>query len=117
MTQNEEAMTTTATAVPSFPADAISHVLRDELIAAVRAEARRKGQALPENDNEIVATAVEIDSLTAVELLCALDDVLPFQVTECVVRAGGYKSIDLALKHLVVGIEKKWKEHHIGGKK
>lgn len=102
--------------VPAFPADAAPTCLRDELIGAVRAEARRKGEDLPKNPDEIVLQAIEIDSLTVVELLCALDDILPFQVGENVVRAGGYRSIDDAVNHLVGRIEREWRKYHNGGK-
>ena len=102
--------------VPKYPADAVAAVLRDELLRAVRARFRRKGQALPEGDDETAALAVEIDSLTVVELLSHLDDVLPFKVTECVVKAGGYGSISAAVKHVVGRVESKWNKHHSGGK-
>ena len=99
-----------------FPADSVSACLRDALIDAVRAEARRKGQSLPKNEDGIVTAAIEVDSLMVVELLCALDDILPFEVGESVVRAGGYHSIEAAAMHLVGGIEKEWRRHHNGGK-
>jgi hypothetical protein len=102
--------------VPVFPADTVATVLKEELLGAVRAQARRKGRALPLPDDEVVITAFEIDSLTVVELLCNLDDVLPFEVNECVVRPGGYRSIDAAVKHLLGRIESKWKNYHTKGK-
>jgi hypothetical protein len=106
-----KALTKTA---PSFPADAVRDCLRDELIAAVKAEARRRGSPLVGNASQLGKMAIEIDSLTVVETLCALDDVLPFQVDESVVRAGGYESIDEASTHVVGRIEAKWKQHHQG---
>jgi hypothetical protein len=42
--------------------------------------------------------------------------VLPFKVTESVVKAGGYDSIDGAVKHVTGRVEKKWGEHHAGAK-
>ena len=102
--------------IPPFPADAVQTRLRDELIGAVQAEARRKGEALPKNRDEIALQSIEIDSLTVVELLCAVHGILPFQVGENVVRAGGYLSIDDAVKHVVERIEQQWRKHHNGGK-
>jgi hypothetical protein len=102
--------------IPPYPAAAVAAVLQYELVRAVRAMFRRKGQPLPKADDEVVVRAIEIDSLTVVELLCTLDDVLPFQVTECVVKAGGYSSIAVAVKHVVGRVESKWNKHHSGAK-
>lgn len=101
--------------VPAYPKNDIAHALRGELIAAVRDMAARKGQALPPNDGDLVVLGVEIDSLTAVEILCVLDDLLPFMVGESVVRAGGYGSINEAVTHVVGRVEKEWGKHHQGG--
>ena len=102
------------TASPPYPAAAVSAVMQEELLRAVRARFRRKGQPLPKADNEVVVLGVEIDSLTVVELLASLDDILPFKVTECVVKAGVYGSIEAAQKHVVGRIETKWKKYHTG---
>jgi hypothetical protein len=101
---------------PSYPAAAVAAVMQEELLRSVRSRFRRKGQPLPKADTDVVVLAVEIDSLTVVELLSNLDDILPFKVTECVVKAGGYGSIEAAVKHVVGRIEIKWKKHHVGGK-
>jgi acyl carrier protein len=103
-------------AAPPYPATSIGSVMQEELLRAVRSRFRRKAQALPIDDNKLVVLAVEIDSLTVVELLSALDDVLPFKVTESVVKAGGYGSIEAAVKNVVGLIETKWNKHHPGGK-
>jgi hypothetical protein len=112
-------MSTTAaplakTASP-YPAEAVSAVLRDELLRAVRRRYKRKGQPLPKNDDDIVVLTIEIDSLTVVELLSNLDDILPFKVTECVVKAGGYDSIGAAVKHVTGRVATKWSKHYGGG--
>lgn len=73
-----------------------------------------QGGSLPPADNEVFFLAVEIDSLTVVELLSSLDDILPFKVTECVVKAGGYGSIEAALTQVAGRIEAKWKKYHAG---
>jgi predicted DNA-binding protein (UPF0278 family) len=94
--------------IPVFPREDVIAVLREDLLRAVRRRYRRKGLPLPKDDTEVVLLTIEIDSLTVVEILAGLDDVLPFKVTECVVKAGGYKSIASALDHLASRIEKKW---------
>ena len=102
--------------IPPYPASAVAAVMQEELLRAVRSRFRRKGQPLPLADDEVVLLVVEIDSLTVVELLSNLDDILPFKVTESVVKAGGYGSIEAAVKHVVSRIETRWNKHHKGGK-
>ena len=103
-------------ACPPYPGANVTAVLQEELIAVVRAEAVRRGTTVPAAETDLLLLPTFIDSLTVVELLCAVDDVLPFEVTECVVRAGGYRSIGSAVKHLVERIETKWISHHKGVK-
>jgi len=105
----------TQTILP-YPATAVAAVMQEELLRAVRSRFRRKGQPLPIADYEVVLLAVEIDSLTVVELLSNLDDILPFKVTESVVKAGGYGSIEAAVEHVVSRVETKWNKYHTGGK-
>ena len=113
-------MAVTATSVPKtappYPAAAVAAVMQEELLRAVRARFKRKGEFLPTTDNDVVVLPVEIDSLTVVELLSNLDDILPFMVSESVVKAGGYGSIEGAVKHVVGKIETKWNKHHAGDK-
>jgi hypothetical protein len=97
----------------AYPAAAVAKALRDELVNAVRKTFKRKGKPLPNDGTNVVSLSIEIDSHTVVELLACLDDLLPFKVTECVVKAG---SIEAAIKHVVGRVEKKWNEYHAGAK-
>lgn len=103
--------------IPAYPAEDVAAVLSEELVRAVRRRFRRKGTPLPTDDHEVVVLAIEIDSLTVVELLSSLDDILPFQVTENVVKPGGYESIDQTVKHVTRRIQGKWNEYYGGGKR
>ena len=105
-----------ARTLPAYPASAVATTMQDELLRAIRSRYRRKGEPLPKADHEVVLLSVEIDLLTVVELLSNLDDILPFKVTECVVKAGGYGSIAAAVKHIVGRVESKWIKYHTGGK-
>lgn len=105
-----------AKTIPAYPAGAVAAVLRHELIGAIRRRFRRKGTPLPKKNDDVVVMTIEIDSLIVVELLSSLDDILPFEVTESVVKAGGYNSIDAAVKHVTGRVESKWNKHHGGGK-
>ncbi len=49
-----------------------------------------------------------IDSLIAVEILCVLDEVLEIQLTECIVRPGGYDTVEEAVEHLAAGARREW---------
>jgi hypothetical protein len=100
----------------TFPRKAVEKALRDELIVSVRAIARRKGLPLPAKDDELVVAAIEIDSLTVVEILCVLDGILPFEVGESAVQAGGYRSIQEAVSDVVKRVEREWQKHSVGSK-
>jgi hypothetical protein len=101
---------------PTYPAAGVASLMRDELLNAVRSTYRRKGLPLPSDDASVVVKPIEIDSQLVVETLQVLDDILPFKVTESVVKAGGYDSIEAAVAHVTGGVEKKWGKHHTGAK-
>jgi hypothetical protein len=101
---------------PPYPANVVADVLRDALVKATRSVFRRKGLGLPSADSDVVDLAQEVDSLIVVELLSKLDGVLPFRVTESVVKPGGYGSIAAAVQHVVGRIKSKWDKHQAGGK-
>lgn len=104
------------TTIPVFPAAVIEATLQAALLTAVRSRYRRKKLPLPAKDSDVVVAAIEIDSLFAVEKLSTLDDLLPFKVTEAVVKPGGYNSIAEAAKHVTGRIASKWKKHFEGAK-
>lgn len=47
----------------------------------------------------MVAT-VHVDSLAVFSILCAVEPIVGFELSERVVRAGGYISVESALEHL-----------------
>ena len=100
----------------AYPAAAVSATLTDEFIAVTRRTFDRKGSPLTIDDQDLARAVIDIDSLTAVEILCVLDDILPFQVGESVICAGGYMSIGEAVEKIVGRVEKEWVKHHNGGK-
>jgi Uri superfamily endonuclease len=63
---------------------------------------------LPASPVQIASAAVQIDSLVVVSILCAVEPILGFELSETMVRAGGYVSVDSALSHLLPRIEKHW---------
>jgi hypothetical protein len=104
--------TTAASAL--FPTAAVEDGLRAELIEAIKAEAAIKGIALPAATGAIASTSFQLDSLVVVSLLCMVEPIVGFELSEDVVRPGGYTSIDNAISQLLPRIEAEWKKH-IGG--
>jgi hypothetical protein len=92
----------------AFPAADVEACLREELSEAARIEASLRGLAMPESPVAAASMVIQIDSLVVVELLCALEPVLGFDLPEGVVRAGGYNSINQAVSHLMPRIEREW---------
>lgn len=106
-------MATLAPPPPSttvFPGAAVEACLRDELVETIKSLAKIKGIALPATPSQIANSSVHIDSLVCVEILCAVEPIVQMELPEKVVRAGGYGSIDAAIKNLVPRIEMEWKK-------
>jgi hypothetical protein len=99
---------TLASSLAPFPLAPVEAGLRAELIEAIKAEAAIKGISLPASPVQIASAAVQIDSLVVVSILCAVEPILGFELSETMVRAGGYVSVDSALSHLLPRIEKHW---------
>lgn len=99
-----------APAISVFPTAAVETCLRDELVETIKSLAKIKGLSLPTTPAQIVTTSVQIDSLVCVEILCAVEPILQIELPEKVVKAGGYASIDAALKNLIPRIEAEWKK-------
>lgn len=91
-----------------FPTVAVAACLTQELIETVKATAAVKGIALPVAPPDIAKTAFEVDSLVVVSILCAVEPILGFELSEHVVRTGGYSSVQSAIDHLMPRIEAQW---------
>ncbi len=106
-------MATTTLAPPPvkiapFPLAAVEAKLRDELVEAVKIEASIRGMTLPAAPADIAKASVHVDSLVVVSILCAVEPIVGFELSESVVRAGGYTSVDSALGQLLPRLEKEW---------
>jgi hypothetical protein len=95
-------------AVATFPRSTVDAMLRAELIEAVKIEASIRGITLSAAPDQIVRTAVQVDSLVVVSILCAIEPIVGFELSDSVVRAGGYGSAESALGHLLPRIEREW---------
>ena len=103
--------TATKTKRDTFPRSDVELALRDELMTAASTEAALQGDAFPTNPAEAVLVAVSIDSLTTVDILCAVEPVLGFRPADATVRAGGYHSIQDAMNHLMPRLERQWRKY------
>jgi acyl carrier protein len=91
-----------------FPAEAVEHILREELAEAVVCEASLHGLPIPKSPTALASLLIEIDSLVVVDLLCAVEPTLGFELREDVVQVGGYRSINEAVSHLMPRIKRRW---------
>ena len=98
--------------INTFPTAEIIDVLLEEFVAAVMAEMEFLEVHLPEDPNDIARMAFDIDSLLAIEILLAVDDVIGVELPSSVVNAGGYESVDNAIATLLPKIEKQWNKHN-----
>ncbi|WP_145998289.1 hypothetical protein [Caulobacter flavus] len=88
--------------------------LLNELTQLAQDEAGMQGITLPSEPTALRAVKMRLDSLTVVEITCALEPILGFEPKN-IVRTGGYDSIDEALAHMVPRIETAWHKKHPGG--
>jgi len=91
--------------------------LRELLLEAVASDAQLKGITLPADTRGKSAAAVHLDSLGVVDLLCGVEGVAGIELKDSLVKAGGYRSIDEAVEHLMPRIEKVWLKNGSGDKK
>lgn len=99
-----------SSALAPFPVAAVEACLRAELIETIKSEALIKGVVLPAAPADMAKAAVPIDSLVVVSILCTVELIVGFELPDSVVRAGGYVSVESALRHLLPRIEKEWIE-------
>ena len=104
--------TATPTKVTTFPKAKVQATLTAELVEHVKSEASIKGYAIPSTDAAIIKAAVQVDSLVTVDILCAVEPIIGFELPQNVVRTGGYTSIEAAVDHLIPRIEKQWNKKY-----
>jgi hypothetical protein len=71
-------------------------------------EASIKGASIPVALAQIAKTFFQIYSLVVVDILCAVEPIVGLELPDSVVRAGGHRSVENALGHLLPCIEKPW---------
>jgi hypothetical protein len=96
----------------AFPLAAVQSCLLAELTLLAEAEAQIRGIELPKAPPALLKMAVPLDSLSVVDLLCAVEPVIGFPLTDSLVRTGGYGSIEAAMDHLIPKLEAVWKKQN-----
>jgi len=110
-------MTPVTTAKPkttqAFPAAEIEACIRDFLADEGAMQAELHGKSAPKDGSASgVGPQPVIDSLVVVEVLLEVEPKVPFELSESLVQAGGYDSVDEVVQHLMPRLEKRWRKFH-----
>lgn len=93
-----------------FPLAAVETCLLAELTLLAETEAQIRGIEKPQTPGVILKMAIPLDSLSVVDVLCAVEPVIGFELKDSLVRTGGYPTIEAAMAHLVPRLETAWKK-------
>lgn len=91
-----------------FPMAEVRSCLLSELTLLAEAEATMQGLALPAQPAALATLNIRLDSLSVVDVTCALKPILGHEPKD-IVRTGGYSSIAEALDHMMPRIEAAWR--------
>ena len=92
----------------AYPKAEVEACLRDALIKEAKMQAELHGKRWPADAAVQGAIAIHVDSLLVVGILCRVEPSLGFELPASVVCAGGYSSVDQAVRHIMGGIEQEW---------
>lgn len=96
----------------AFPAQVIETCIREFLAQEGAMQAVLHGAAATAGPAGTISPQPVIDSLVVIEILLELETKVPFGLPECLVRAGGYDSVDELVQDLMPKLEQRWNEHH-----
>lgn len=97
--------------VYAFPMDSVRACLLSELTLLAEAEAQVQEIPLPATPAALSTLSIRLDSLSVVDVTCALQPIVGFEPKD-IVRTGGYGSIAEALDHMMPRLEAAWKKKH-----
>lgn len=92
-----------------FPLAAVETCLLAELTLLAETEMQIRGIEKPKTPGVILKMAIPLDSLSVVDVLCAVEPVIGFELKDSLVRTGGYPTIEAAMTHLTPRLETAWK--------
>jgi acyl carrier protein len=104
---------TNASAIQAFPAAAIEEKLRNFFMQKIQVQSQLRGFEMIE---EITTDGLQIfepdiDSITAVTVLCELETLVPFHLPENIIKYGGYQNIDECIEDIIAKLQLRWKKH------
>ena len=92
----------------TYPAAEVEACLRDALTEGAEMDVELHGKQRSTEATVQGTVPIQLDSLSVVETLCAVEPTLGFELPATIVRPGGYSSIDQAIVHIMSGIEQEW---------
>ena len=96
--------------ISTFPAAQIESQLRAQLAAEAKVQAQLRGTGTGSGPSLRRSSKAEpeIDSLVAVEALTAIECVVPFALSESLIRPGGYTSVNDFINDLLPKVNNRW---------
>ncbi len=100
--------------VSTFPAAQIESQLRMQIAAEAKVQAQLRGTGTGSNPSlrQSSKAEPEIDSLVAVEALTVIESLVPFALSESLIRPGGYTSVNDFIDDLLPKVKNQWLEYH-----
>jgi acyl carrier protein len=104
---------TNVSAIQAFPAAAIEEKLRDFFMQKTQVQSQLRGFEMIEEitTDGLQILEPDIDSITAVSVLCELETLVPFTLPENIIKYGGYQNIDECIKDLTAKLRLRWQKH------
>jgi acyl carrier protein len=104
---------TNGSAIQAFPAAEIEEKIRDFFMQKTQVQSQLRGFEMIE---EITTDGLQIfepdiDSLTAVSMLCELETLVPFSLPENLIKYGGYPNVNECIKDLTAKMKLRWQKH------
>lgn len=93
-----------------FPLAEVETTLLAELTLLAETESQIRDIEVPKAPGAILKMAIPLDSLSVVDVLCALEPAMGFELKDSLVRTGGYPTIESAMAHLMPRLEAAWKK-------
>ena len=98
--------------IPPFPAAQVESQLRTQLAAEAKMQAQLRGAGSGPSLRRSSKAEPEIDSLVAVAALTVIESFVPFEVSESLIRPGGYASVIVFISDLLPKVNNQWLEYH-----
>ncbi len=99
--------------IPALPAREIEACIRDFLAEEGEMQAVLHGAGDTENaSGNSIGPQPVIDSLVVIEILLELETIIPFELPDDLVRAGGYDNVNEVVQHLTPQLKRRWRKYY-----